>query len=245
MARFKLTIEYDGSPFVGWQRQDNGLGVQEVVETAITSFCGENVRVFAAGRTDTGVHATGQVAHIDLEKDATADVVRNALNYHMKPHPVSIIDSEEVDEDFHARFSATGRAYVYKIINRRSPLTFLRGYRWWVPAPLDADAMHEAAQRLVGYHDFSSFRAAQCQSDSPVKTLDRLDVVRDGEEISLYVEARSFLHHQVRNFAGTLQWVGDGKWTADDVTQALEAKDRCAGGPTAPPDGLFLSKVTY
>lgn len=245
MTRFKLTVEYDGGPFVGWQRQENGLGVQQVLEDAAAAFCGETPAVFGAGRTDAGVHATGQVAHIDIEKPFAADKVRDALNFHMRGHPVAVLDAAAVADDFHARFSAKGRAYVYRIVNRRAPLAIGKGYRWWVPVPLDATAMHAAAQRLVGRHDFTSFRASICQADSPVKTLDRLDVVRDGDEIALIVEARSFLHHQVRNFAGTLKWVGEGKWTADDVAAALAAKDRAAGGPTAPPDGLFLTRVDY
>lgn len=245
MARYKLTVEYDGTGFVGWQRQENGLGVQQVMEEAITAFCGEQVRVFAAGRTDAGVHATAQVAHVDLEKNTDADTVRDALNYHMREHPVVVVTSETADDDFHARFSATGRAYAYRIVNRRAPLTFLKGYRWWVPTPLDADAMHAAAQVLVGRHDFTTFRATQCQADSPIKTLDRLDVVRDGDEITLIVEARSFLHHQVRNFAGAMRRVGEGKWTAADLADALAAKNRSAGAETAPPDGLFLTGVSY
>lgn len=245
MARYKLTVEYDGCGFVGWQAQNNGLGVQQVMEEAVLAFCGETVRVFAAGRTDTGVHATGQVAHIELEKAFPANKVRDALNFHMKNRGVAVLMAEDAADDFHARFSATGRAYQYRIINRRAPLTFHKGYRWWVPVPLDVDAMHNAAQVLIGLHDFTTFRATQCQANSPVKTLDRLDVVRDGEEITLHVEARSFLHHQVRNFAGTLKRVGEGKWTADDVRAKLDAKDRCAGGQTAPPDGLFLSRVDY
>lgn len=245
MSRFKLTVEYDGGPFVGWQRQENGLGVQQVLEDAVAAFSGEAAAVFGAGRTDAGVHATGQVAHVDIEKPFSPDKVRDALNFHMKDHPVAVLDAAIVSGDFHARFSATGRAYVYRIVNRRAPLAILKGYRWWVPVPLDAAAMHDAAQRLVGRHDFTSFRASICQADSPVKTLDRLDVVRDGDDIALIVEARSFLHHQVRNFAGTLKWVGEGKWTADDVSAALAAKDRAAGGPTAPPDGLFLTRVDY
>lgn len=245
MTRFRLTVEYDGGPFVGWQRQDNGLGVQQVLEDAAAAFCGETVTVFGAGRTDAGVHATGQVAHLDIEKPFTPEKVRDALNFHMKAYPVSVLDAAVAADDFHARFSATGRAYAYRIVNRRAPLALERGYRWWVPVPLDAQAMHAAARRLIGRHDFTSFRATLCQADSPVKTLDRLDVVRDGDDITLIVEARSFLHHQVRNFAGTLKWVGEGKWTADDVSAALAAKDRAAGGPTAPPDGLFLTRVDY
>lgn len=213
MARFCLTIEYDGMPFVGWQRQENGLGVQQVVEQAIERFSGEAVTVFGAGRTDAGVHALAQVAHFDLGRDETPKTVRAAINYHIKPHPVSVLSATLVDEDFHARFSATERCYLYRIKNRRSPMALDRGRMWWVPVPLDVDAMGRAAQVLVGKHDFTTFRSSVCQAQSPVKTLDQLDVSSQGENIEVRVRARSFLHHQVRNFVGTLKLVGDGKWT--------------------------------
>ncbi len=245
MQRWKLTLEYDGGPFIGWQRQDEGPSIQQCLEEAVTAFSGEDVRIHGAGRTDSGVHALMQVAHMDLEKATKADTVRDALNYHLKPNPIAVLSAEPVVEDFHARFSASGRAYLYRILNRRPPPALECGRVWSVTRPLDADAMHRAAQILVGHHDFSSFRASQCQADSPVKTLDRLDVFRAGEEIHLIVEARSFLHHQVRNFAGTLELVGSGKWTNAHLRDALHAKDRSAGGPTAPPQGLYLTKVVY
>lgn len=245
MPRYRLTLEYDGGPFVGWQRQDSGLGVQAVLESAIEKLCGEKTLVYGAGRTDSGVHATGQVAHVDITRDFTADKIRDALNHHVRPHPVAILSAEIVPNDFHARFSATGRAYLYRILNRRPQPVLDAGKVWWVAVPLDANVMHDAAQALVGHHDFTTFRASECQSDSPVKTLDRLDVSRYGEEIHMIVEARSFLHHQVRNFAGTLKLVGEGKWRRRDVERALKARDRAAGGPTAPPDGLYLTRVDY
>lgn len=245
MTRWKLTLEYNGGPFVGWQRQDNGPSVQEAVEQAIQAFSGETVTLHAAGRTDAGVHALGQVAHVDLAKFTDADTVQNAINFHLKPAPVAIVDVEEVDEDFHARFSATHRAYRYRILNRRAPLTLLAGRVWHVAAPLDAAAMQDAADVLLGNHDFTSFRAAACQAKSPVKTLDTLRIDRNDEEIAITVEARSFLHHQVRNIAGTLKLVGEGKWTRTDVEAVLAARDRSRAGPTAPADGLYLMRVTY
>lgn len=245
MTRWKLTLEYDGGGFVGWQRQDNGPSVQQALEEAVTRFCGETVRAHAAGRTDAGVHATGQVVHLDIAKETTGETVRDALNFHLKPAPVAVLAVEPVEDGFHARFSATGRAYLYRIVNRRAPLALERGRAWLVGAPLDAASMHEAAQALVGRHDFTSFRAALCQAASPVKTLDRLDVMRHGEEIAIVAEARSFLHHQVRNMVGTLKLVGEGKWTKADVACALAARDRAAAGPTAPPEGLYLTGVKY
>jgi tRNA pseudouridine38-40 synthase len=245
MTRFKLTIEYDGGGFVGWQRQDNGPSIQQSLEEAVSRITGKTALVQGAGRTDAGVHALGQVAHVDVEKAIEAEKLKDAINYHLKPAAIAVLSSEVASEDFHARFSATGRAYLYRIVNRRAPLTVDRGRAWLVNAVLDAGAMHDAAQVLLGNHDFSTFRASLCQAKSPVKTLDRLSIHRVGEEIQLVAEARSFLHHQVRNFVGTLRLVGEGKWSKDDLKTALEAKDRTKGGPTAPPDGLYLTRVTY
>lgn len=245
MTRFRLDLEYDGGPFVGWQRQENGLSIQQCLEEAVHATVQEETHVYGAGRTDAGVHATGQVAHVDIVKEIAPDRLMAALNFHVKPHPVAVTNCAVVGDDFHARFSATGRAYLYRIVNRRAPPVLARGHVWWVPSDLDVAAMHVAAQRLIGKHDFSTFRAALCQAQSPVKTLDRLDVMRVGAEIHIVAEARSFLHHQVRNMVGTLRLVGDGKWSADDVTAALEARDRAAGGPTCPPDGLYLTAVKY
>lgn len=245
MNRFKLTIEYDGGPFRGWQRQDNGLTVQEVLEDAVFALSGEKTLVQGAGRTDSGVHALAQVAHVDIQKDYPPDTVRDALNHHLRPHPVSVLAAESVNEDFHARFSATGRAYLYRILNRRAGPALDYGRVWWHPVALDAGAMHEAAQLLTGNHDFTTFRASECQAKSPQKTLDVLNVSRAGKEVHIVAEARSFLHHQVRNIAGTLHLVGIGKWRPRDVARALEARDRAAGGPTAPAEGLYLTRVRY
>ena len=245
MTRWKLIVEYDGGPFVGWQRQANGSSVQAALETAIYRFAQEEVVVQGAGRTDSGVHALGQVAHIDLAKDADADTVRDALNFHLKPNPVTVLSATPVDTEFHARFSATRRVYLYRILDRRPPPTVDAGRVWHVNHRLDADAMHAAAQELVGQYDFTSFRAKDCQAESPVKTVDRLDVRRSGPEIHINAVARSFLHHQVRNFAGTLKLAGEGKWRCDDVAEALAACDRGAAGPTAPAGGLYLVEVAY
>jgi tRNA pseudouridine38-40 synthase len=245
MARYRLCIEYDGGPFVGWQRQDNGPSVQGVLEDAIQKLSTRRVNVIGAGRTDAGVHALGQVAHFDLDKDYPPDKVRDALNYHLRPAPVSVLEAAVADAEFHARFSATARHYLFRILNRRSPPALDRAKVWHVAVPLDADAMHAAAQHLVGNHDFTTFRAAECQARTPVKTLDRLDVFRRGEEIHIEASARSFLHHQVRSIAGTLKLVGEGKWLPRDVKSALEARDRAACGPVSPPDGLYLVKVDY
>ncbi len=245
MPRYKITVEYDGRDFVGWQRQDNGPSVQEALEDAIRGFCGDTVTVFGAGRTDSGVHALGQVAHFDLAEAHPPDTVRDALNFHLKPAAVAVLAAESVAETFHARFDAVRRVYLYRILNRRPPPVLERGRAWWVPAPLDAGSMAAAARALVGRHDFTTFRAALCQARSPVKTLDALDVSRRGDEIHVMARARSFLHHQVRNMVGTLKLVGDGKWTADEVRVALAARDRARGGPTAPADGLYLVEVGY
>lgn len=245
MPRYKLTIEYEGTPFVGWQHQENGLAVQDVLEEALFRFCGERVTATAAGRTDAGVHALGQVVHFDLTKDWPALRVREALNYHLQPHPVVVREADIAAAEFHARLSATRRAYLYRILNRRAPAALDHHRVWHVAKPLDTAAMHAAAQVLVGRHDFSSFRASLCQAKSPVKTLDRLDVSQAGEEIHVTAQARSFLHHQVRNMVGTLKLVGEGKWTKADIAAALAAQDRRRAGPTAPPDGLYLVEVSY
>ena len=245
MTRYKLTLEYDGAGFVGWQRQDNGPSVQAALEAAVLAFCGEAVTAHGAGRTDAGVHALGQAAHIDLAKPADADTVRDALNAHLKPAAVTVLATEVVDGDFHARFSARERAYRYRIVNRRTPLALDRGRAWFVPQPLDAAAMHDAANALTGHHDFTSFRASECQAKSPVKTLDALEVTRGGNELVIEARARSFLHHQVRNIVGTLKLVGEGKWRRADVSRAIEARDRRAAGPTAPAEGLYLVSVRY
>lgn len=245
MTRYKLILEYDGGGFVGWQRQDNGPSVQAALEDAVRGFCGESVTAHAAGRTDAGVHALAMAAHIDLEKDTDTETLRDALNAHLRPAPVAVLSAEEAAPDFHARFSATSRAYLYRIVNRRAPLVLDRGRAWWVPVPLDAAAMHEAAQVLLGNHDFSSFRSSECQAKSPVKTLDRLEVERDGEELRVTAEARSFLHNQVRILVGTLKRVGEGKWTRADLKAALDARDRTKAGQTAPPEGLYFLRAGY
>jgi tRNA pseudouridine38-40 synthase len=245
MTRYKLVLEYDGREFVGWQRQDNGPSVQAALEAAVEGFCGESAAVTGAGRTDSGVHALGQVAHVDIGKPTTIDQVRDALNFHLKPQAIAILAAEAVTDDFHARFSAIGRRYLYRIVNRRAPLALDRGRAWFVPVALDDVAMDAAAQALVGKHDFSSFRATECQAKSPVKTLERLTVARRGEVITVEAQARSFLHHQVRNMVGTLKLVGEGKWTGDQVAAALARRDRRAAGPTAPAEGLYLVSVGY
>jgi tRNA pseudouridine38-40 synthase len=245
MTRFRLLIEYDGCPFVGWQRQDNDPSVQQAIEEAVFAFCGERPVSVAAGRTDAGVHALGQVVHLDIAKACTAETLRDAVNFYLKPQPVAVLAAEIASPDFHARFQATGRRYLYRIINRRPPLVLERGRAWWVSRTLDAAAMQDAAQLLVGHHDFTSFRSSICQAASPLKTLDRLDVERDGEEIRIHAASRSFLHHQVRNMAGSLKLVGEGRWNAADVAAALAARDRRAAGPTAPPEGLYLVEVRY
>jgi tRNA pseudouridine38-40 synthase len=243
--RFKLVIEYDGGPYVGWQRQENGLSVQQAIEAAITAFSGETVVLKGAGRTDSGVHALGQVAHVDLVGARTADTVRDATNAHLKPQPIAILSAESVAEDFDARFSARRRHYLYRLTDRRAPLALDRGRVWWVAQPLAETTMHEAAQALVGNHDFTTFRSSECQAKSPVKTLDRLDVTREGGEVIVRATARSFLHNQVRSMVGALKKVGEGKWPVAAVGEALAARDRARSGPVAPPDGLYLVAVDY
>ena len=245
MPRYRLRVEYDGRPYNGFQIQAGQPTVQGSLERAVTAFCGEAVRVFCAGRTDTGVHATGQVAHIDLAKDWRPEVVRDALNAHLVPEPISILEASLAPTGFHARFSATGRRYLYRILNRHSRAALDLGRVWQLKKPLDAEAMQAAAQVLLGEHDFTTFRDTLCQARSPVKTLDAAKVTRDGDEIRLTFAARSFLHRQVRSMTGSLVEVGLGKWTADDLAAALEAKARAACGPVAPSDGLYLTGVTY
>ena len=245
MPRYKLLIEYDGTPFAGWQIQANGSSVQGVLAAAIEAFCGERVHVQGAGRTDAGVHALGQVAHVDLVKEADPETLRDALNAHLRPHPIAVLEAAVVAQDFDARFSATRRHYLYRIVNRRADLAIDRARAWRIARPLDAQSMRAAAQHLVGRHDFTTFRAAECQAKSPVKTLDRLDVERSGDEVRIEAAARSFLHHQVRSMVGSLALVGEGKWQPDDVARALAACDRSACGPVAPPDGLYLVRVEY
>jgi tRNA pseudouridine38-40 synthase len=245
VPRYKLTIEYDGAPFSGWQIQATETTVQGVLTAAAAAFAGESTLVQGAGRTDAGVHAHGQVAHIDLAKEWNTDTVRDALNAHLRPHPVAVLMAERVADDFNARTSALKRHYLYRIVNRRPDLALDAGRAWRVPRPLDVAAMHEAAQRLIGKHDFTTFRAAECQAKSPVKTLDQLDVIRDGDEVHVVASARSFLHHQVRSMVGSLALVGDAKWSTDDLERALHARDRTACGPVAPPDGLYLMRVDY
>lgn len=245
MPRYKLILEYDGTPFVGWQRQENGPSVQAVVEDAAQALTGKDVTAHAAGRTDAGVHALGMVAHVDLAKSFRNDVVRDALNQHMRPAPVAVLQAEEVDENFHARFSCIRRSYEYRIVNRRSPLTLEKNRAWRVSTPLDAEAMHDASQALIGKHDFTTFRAAACQADSPVKTLDEISVSRAGEEIFIRCAAPSFLHHQVRSIAGSLVEVGKRKWLRKDLKAALDAKDRAACGQVAPSCGLYFVRADY
>ena len=245
MPRYKIIIEYDGAPFAGWQYQENSPSVQRTIMTAIEAFTGEKVMVRGAGRTDAGVHALGQVAHFDLVAERPTDTIRDALNAHLRPHPVAILSAEQVPGDFDARRSATRRHYLYRIANRRPDLAIDRGRAWRMPRPLDAEAMHEAAQRLVGKHDFTTFRSTECQAKSPEKTLDRLDVSRAGDEIHVAAVARSFLHNQVRSMVGSLVLAGDGKWTAADLARVLVARDRTLCGPVAPPDGLYLVRVDY
>jgi tRNA pseudouridine38-40 synthase len=245
MPRYKLTLEYDGTPFVGWQMQENGPSVQGRLAQAIKAFCGEETVPRGAGRTDTGVHARAQVAHFDLAKDWPPWKVRDALNAQLRPDPISVLDCEQAADDFDARFSAKARHYLYRIVNRRSPLALDRDRAWQIAHALDAAAMHEAAKLLIGHHDFTTFRSSECQASSPLKTLDRLSVARDGEEIRIEAAARSFLHNQVRSMVGSLKLVGEGKWTARDLRDALQARTRGACGPVAPACGLYLARVDY
>jgi tRNA pseudouridine38-40 synthase len=245
MPRYRLLVEYDGRPYRGFQAQERLPSIQGAIEKAVLGFSGQKIRLIGAGRTDTGVHATGQVIHMDLEQDWRPAVVRDALNAYLMPQPISILEAEKVADDFHARFSATGRRYLYRILNRRSPPAVDQGRVWHVRRPIDVEAMNEAAQVLVGHHDFTTFRDMQCQSRSPLKTLDVARVWREGQEVHLVFEARSFLHRQVRSMAGTLCQVGIGRWTAADIKTLLEARDRQACGPVAPADGLYLTGVGY
>ena len=245
MPRYKLTVEYDGRPFAGWQIQADQLTVQGLLTAAVEALSGDKTLVQGAGRTDAGVHARAQVAHVDLAKEWDTDTIRDALNAHLRPHPIAILAAERAADDFNARTSAIRRHYLYRIINRRADLTLEAGRAWRVPRPLDAAAMHAAAQRLVGKHDFTTFRSTECQAKSPVKTLDILKVERAGEDVYVTAVARSFLHNQVRSMVGSLVPVGEGKWSPDDLAKALDARDRTACGPVAPPDGLYLMKVEY
>ena len=245
MTRYRLTVEFDGRPFMGWQRQAHGPSVQQAIEQAVTAVTGETAVLHAAGRTDAGVHGRAMAAHVEIAKPITPYRLKEALNARLRPAPVAILACEPVADDWHARFSCIGRRYLYRIVNRRAPLTLDAGLAWQVTTSLDADAMHAAAQRLVGNHDFTTFRSAHCQAQSPVKTLDRLNVRRDGELIEIEAVARSFLHHQVRSMVGCLALVGREKWGADDLSDALEARDRARLGLNAPPDGLYFMEALY
>ncbi|MBB3763845.1 tRNA pseudouridine(38-40) synthase TruA [Sphingomicrobium lutaoense] len=245
MTRWRLTVEFDGGPFMGWQRQDHGPSVQQAIEEAAEHMTGEQVRLHCAGRTDAGVHGLAMSAHLDLEKSVTPHRLREGLNALLRPDPVAILHAEPVDDDWHARFSCVGREYLYRILNRRAPPTLDRGRVWHIPQSLDVEAMQEGARHLVGRHDFTTFRSVNCQSQSPEKTLDRLEVERVGDEIHIRAAARSFLHHQVRSMVGTLSLVGRGQWKADDVKAALEARDRQELGLNAPPDGLYFVRAIY
>jgi tRNA pseudouridine38-40 synthase len=245
VTRWRLTIEFDGEPFMGWQRQDHGPSVQQTLEGALERMTGERAAFTAAGRTDAGVHALAMPAHVDVAKDLTPQRLREGLNALVRPQPISVLDVEEVADDWHARFSCTGRRYLYRILNRRAPPALDRGRVWHIAVPLDLNAMQEGAAMLVGRHDFTTFRSVHCQSDSPVKTLDRLEVRRQGEEIHIKAAARSFLHHQVRSMVGCLALVGRGQWAPQDIGKALEARDRAALGLNAPPDGLYFARASY
>ncbi|WP_341704717.1 tRNA pseudouridine(38-40) synthase TruA [Ferrovibrio sp.] len=245
MPRFRLTLEYDGGRFAGWQRQADQPSVQQALEDAVQAMSGQTIETIVAGRTDAGVHARGQVVHFDLDRDFTPDRLRDGLNFYLREARVSVLDAAIADTEFSARLSATARHYLYRILNRRPPPGIEAGRVWHVPVPLDAGAMQAAAQMLVGHHDFNSFRSSECQAKSALRTLDRLEVTRDGEEIHIAAQSRSFLHNQMRIMVGTLRLVGEGRWTAADVRAALEKCDRRAAGPTAPPEGLYLMRVDY
>ncbi len=245
MPRYRLTLEYDGTPFSGWQRQADMPSVQQALEEAIARFSGETVVTEAAGRTDAGVHALGQVVHFDLEREWDANRIREALNFHLKPNPVAVLESTLVPKEFEARFSATARHYEYLILNRRARPALEQHRVWHVPVPLDAEAMHEAAQLVIGKHDFTTFRDSQCQAKSPVKTLDRMAVRREADHVVVTASARSFLHHQVRSMVGSLKLVGEGRWQPRDMRAALDARDRARCGMIAPADGLYLTRVDY
>jgi len=245
MARFRLTLEYDGGNFVGWQRQTDQRSVQQTLEEAIQAMSGQAVETIVAGRTDAGVHARGQVVHFDLDRDFTPDRLRDGLNFYLREARISVLDAAIADADFSARLSATARSYLYRILNRRPPPGIEAGRVWHVPVALDADAMHRAAQELVGHHDFSSFRSSECQAKSPDRTLKHLAVRRSGDEIHITAQSRSFLHNQVRIMVGSLKLVGEGRWGVGDLRAALEKRDRRAAGPTAPADGLYLMRVDY
>jgi tRNA pseudouridine38-40 synthase len=245
MTRFRLTVEFDGRPFMGWQRQAHGSSVQAAIEDAAKKVTGEDVVVYAAGRTDAGVHAEAMVAHLNITKEMTPFRLMEALNAVMRPQPIAILDCTVVSDDWHARFSCTGRRYIYRIVNRRAPLALDHGRAWRVVPSLDHEAMHDAAQIFVGTHDFTTFRSVHCQSASPIKSIDRMVVRRFGEELEVEVAARSFLHHQVRSMVGCLVLVGEGKWSADDLKAALDAKNRTALGFNAPPDGLYFIEANY
>lgn len=245
MTRFAFTIEFDGGPYMGWQRQDHGPSIQGAIENAIHGITGERIAVHGAGRTDAGVHALAMRAHADVEKEIDAFRLMEAINAHLRPEPIAINACKAVPDDWHARFSCIGRVYEYRIVNRRAPLALEAGRAWRIPNRLDADVMHSAAQHLIGLHDFTTFRSAHCQSDSPVKTLDRLDVRREGDHVIVEAAARSFLHHQVRSMVGCLAHVGLGRWSGDDLKAALEAKDRAALALNAPPDGLYFVRAVY
>jgi tRNA pseudouridine38-40 synthase len=245
VTRWRLSLEYDGGPFMGWQRQDHGPSVQQALEEALERMTGERAAVHAAGRTDAGVHALAMSAHVDLEKTLTPHRLREGLNALVRPQPIAVLSVEPVADDWHARFSCVGRRYLYRILNRRAPSPLNAGRVWHIGVPLDAEAMAEGARHLLGRHDFTTFRSAHCQSESPVKTLDRLDVTRAGHEILIQAGARSFLHHQVRSMVGCLAMVGRGQWQPEDIRRALEAKDRAALGFNAPPQGLYFVEAIY
>ena len=245
MSRYKLVIEYDGTNYVGWQHQPNLPSIQKSIEDAVFSFCQETTEVYGSGRTDAGVHALGQVAHVSLNKEHDPYKVRQGLNFYLKKHSISILSVELVPEDFHARYSAVKRKYIYKMIARPSPLALDKNKAWHIYKPMNLKSMQDGANHLIGLHDFTTFRASECQAKSPVKTIDKIEITQEGDSIFFTLEAQSFLHHQVRNIVGTLKLVGEGKWNPDDIKTALEKKDRSAGGTTAPACGLYFHTVLY